>query len=186
MSRIRAPRAYADVVDRRFARYALAIDTHARVVSLLGGLRGYKGLGQLLDAFELLSARDPQVRLLVAGSPDGSAEVDRLLARMTDDPRVALHARMIPADDMQLFVRASDVLVLPYERTLNSGVIMLGLAFGLPVVAPRLGGLEEFDDPRIVRLFTPGDPQDLVRAIRDALAPRRRDRRCGPPVRPDP
>jgi len=80
-------------------------------------------------------------------------------------PTVLLHARQIPSDEIQLFLRAADVAVLPYTRSLNSGAQLLALTFGLPVIVPAGGGLEEVVDTRFARTFEPGDTDDLARAL---------------------
>jgi len=37
---------------------------------------------------------------------------------------------------MQVYLRAADIAVLPYQRCLNSGVLALTQTFGLPAVLP--------------------------------------------------
>ncbi|MDQ2965949.1 MAG: glycosyltransferase family 4 protein, partial [Chloroflexota bacterium] len=80
-------------------------------------------------------------------------------------PFVSLHARKIPGDEMQVFLRAADIAVLPYLRSLNSGVLMLALSFGIPVVAPAVGGIAEVVTPEIGRTFVPGDRESFVAAL---------------------
>ncbi|TMF39977.1 MAG: glycosyltransferase [Chloroflexi bacterium] len=164
--------AYADAIDRDAARYALDLPPDARVVALVGGLRPYKGLDLLLEAFERTASTAPDLRLLIAGPPDGSAGIDAFLARAAADPRIAVHARMIPGDDLQIFLRAADAAVLPYVRTLNSAVLMLALAFDLPVIGPDLGGIPETLgatagtlDPALATIFAAGDVDALAAAL---------------------
>ena len=159
--------AYADVVDRSTARHALGLPGDARVVSLVGGLKPYKGLDLLLDAFVLASPDVPALHLLIAGMPSRAPEITAFLDRAVAVPKVHLHARMIPSDDLQLFLRASDAVVLPYMRILNSAQLMLGLAFDLPVIAPTLGGIPETVDGTVATLFPAGDVQALAAALRE-------------------
>ena len=160
--------AYADSVDRASARFALGLAADAYVIALVGGLRAHKGLDTLLDAIELAATTEPRLHLLVAGSPNRDDAVDAFLARAANDPRISLHARPIPADDMQLFLRAADVAILPYLRTLNSAVLMMVLAFDLPVIAPPVGGIGETIEPAVSVTFEPGDVASLATAILDA------------------
>ena len=157
--------AYADIVDRSAARYALGLPGDARVITLIGGLRPYKGLDLLMDAFELAVREHPDMHLLVAGFPSPAAGITAFMDRALAHPNVHLHARVIPSDDMQLFMRASNTVVLPYLRTLNSALLMLALAFDLPVIAPALGGIPETVDPAISTLFPPGDVEALAGAL---------------------
>jgi glycosyltransferase involved in cell wall biosynthesis len=164
--------AYADAVDRDSARFALGLPADSRVAVVVGGLRPYKGLDVLLDAWERTAGQAPDLRLVIAGPPDGSPGIDAFLARAAADPRVQVHARMIPGDDLQLFLRAADVAVLPYVRTLNSAVLMLVLAFDLAVIGPDLGGIPEAlggskaaVDPALATLFPAGDVEALATAL---------------------
>lgn len=164
--------AYADFVDRDAARHALCVPADAWLIALVGGLRPHKGLDTLLDALDLAAEREPRLRLVVAGSPSRSAATDAFLARAANHPLVSLHARSIPSDDLQLYLRAADAAVLPYTVALNSGVLMLALAFDLPVIAPPLGGIAETIDPDVAVTFEPGNAASLAEAI---LATRRLD-----------
>jgi len=76
-----------------------------------------------------------------------------------------LHARKLPAGQVQLFLRAADVAVLPYLRSLNSGALLLALTFGVPVVLPAGGGLAELSDPAYARTFDADDPDGLRSAL---------------------
>ena len=69
---------------------------------------------------------------------------------------------------MQLFLRATDVAVLPYEDVLNSSVLFLVLTFGLPVVTPSSGGIAEEIQPSFGRTFDPDRPGSLAAALRSA------------------
>jgi glycosyltransferase involved in cell wall biosynthesis len=158
--------AYVDTVSPEAARWELGIPPDDTVYALLGAIMPYKGIDQLIDAFDAVLQRDPgRRRLLVAGGPSSHPQVEAFLRRCVLHPFISLHARKIPADEMQLFLRAADIAVLPYLRSLNSGVLMLALSFGLPVVAPAVGGIAEVVTPEIGRTFVPGDGESLVAAL---------------------
>jgi len=158
--------AYIDVVSKEAARWELSIPADDTVYALLGAIKPYKGLEQLIDAFDAALQRDPgRRRLLVAGGPDDNPQTEAFLRRCVLHPFVTLHARKIPGDEMQVFLRAADIAVMPYLRSLNSGVLMLALSFGIPVVAPAVGGIAEVVTPEIGRTFVPGDRDSLVAAL---------------------
>ncbi|MEI6160515.1 MAG: hypothetical protein WCP77_11815, partial [Roseococcus sp.] len=78
--------------------------------------------------------------------------------------------RRIPEGETGAIFRAARAVVLDYERPLSSGVALLALTFGRPLLAPRLPGLLEIL-PREAHglLFTPGSAADLHRAAREVL-----------------
>jgi glycosyltransferase involved in cell wall biosynthesis len=159
--------AYADPVSRQEARHELGIRGDEFVVVALGAIRPYKGLDELLDAWQDVPVDRPR-RLVIAGAPADVPGVDALIERAAVDPKVLIDARQIPAEEIQHFLRAADVAVLPYRRALNSGALMLALTFGVPVIVPDGGGLAEVVDDGFARTFRVGDRASLARALTDA------------------
>jgi beta-1,4-mannosyltransferase len=157
---------YQDIVSGSEARHRLGIAADDVVYGLFGAIKPYKGLGVLLDAFEAVAdGSDRPRRLLIAGAPDDAEATQAFLSRARDHPAVTLHARRIADAEMQLFLHATDVAVLPYEDVLNSSVLFLVLTFGLPVVAPASGGIAEEIEPSFGRTFAQGDPGSLADAL---------------------
>jgi beta-1,4-mannosyltransferase len=159
--------AYADIYSPHEARHRLEIDPDDVVYGLVGRIKPYKGLTILLDAFDRLIETDPRPRrLLIAGPPDQAPATAAFLERAQAHPRVTVHPRAFPDDEMQLFLRATDLAVLPYEDVLNSSVLFLALTFGLPVIVPAAGGIGEEITPAFGRTFVPGDLDSLIAALR--------------------
>ncbi len=159
--------AYEDYITREQARHELGLMPDELVYAMVGAMRGNKGLTGLLDAWDTLPASPPR-RLLLAGLPTDEAEIPRVLERAALHPRIVLWARRIAPQQMQLFLRAADVALLPYTRALNSGALMLALTFGLPVVVPAGGGLAEVVDESFAVTFDPEQPGSLSDAIVEA------------------
>lgn len=157
-------RAYPDSISRLDARHELRIDPDELVAALVGAIRPYKGLEDLLDAWAVFEPGSPR-RLLIAGMPGKDPSVAPLLERAALDPNILLDARRLDPDELQLYLRAADVAVLPYRRSLNSGALLLALTFGLPVIVPGGGGLEDSVDPAYARTFEVGGPNRLLEAL---------------------
>ena len=169
--------AYEDFVSRNAARYALGLEPADRVYTFIGTLKPYKGLTDLVDAWQVVAHDAVPRRLVVAGAPNGDPETTRFLERAAASSGVSLHARMIPAADMQLFLHAADVVVLPYQRTLNSATLLLALTFGVPIIAPAVPGITELLAPAAAATFEPGSRDSLVAALRDVERLRRPEAR---------
>ena len=80
-----------------------------------------------------------------------------------------------------MLFRAADVVVLPYRKVLNSGVLMLALTFGCQSVAPENPVTADLVGSGLVHLFDETSDDDLDRAIAEAIA-LRTERRVLPAV----
>ncbi|MFN8075525.1 MAG: glycosyltransferase [Kineosporiaceae bacterium] len=160
---------YPDFITREVARERLGLGPDDVVLLSLGGVRPYRGLGRLLDIFDELSARDPRLRLIVAGKPSIHGDVETLMDRCTAHPRIVAMFEHVPEADLQLYNRAADIAVLPYKAILNSGAFTLAETFGLAVVAPAAGNLLAAAGREHVHEFDPEDDASLRAAIADAI-----------------
>jgi beta-1,4-mannosyltransferase len=134
---------YPDSVTRAEARAILELPQRARVYLFIGHLRPYKSVPELVATFRRLA--DPRAVLVVAGRPNRPelrAEVERAAA---EDPRVRLYLGFVPARRVQLYLRAADLVVLPYAEILNSGSSLLALSFDRPILVPAKGSLRELE-----------------------------------------
>jgi glycosyltransferase involved in cell wall biosynthesis len=132
----------------------------------LGTLAWQKGVHVLIDAFNQLT--DVAATLTIYGSERAFPDY---AARLHGDARnPAIHfAGPIPFDQVGSVLRTLDALVVPSLWYENSPlVIQEAYALGIPVVASRLGALEEkVTEGRGGRLFTPGDSNALAALLRE-------------------
>jgi glycosyltransferase involved in cell wall biosynthesis len=159
--------AYPDLYSKEQARAILNLDPDEIVYVIAGALKAYKGIGTLLPALDGLGA-DPPRRLLVAGKPDESNEARAFVRECTNHARVLIDSRTVPDSIMSLYLRAADMAVLPYARTLNSGAVLLALSFGLPIIAPALGAMAEILTDECAEIYDPSTPDGLEVALQKA------------------
>lgn len=138
---------YPNEVSKTTARERLGIGGNEFVFLTLGALRPYKGHVEMLSAFEAMAS--PEDRLIIAGSASDQNYCTRLQKTIAEirqhrpELKIDLHAKTIADDAMQLYFKAADVCVLPFQRIHNSGSLLLAMSFGKPVVAPCLGSIPE-------------------------------------------
>lgn len=153
------------------ARAALGLGPDDRVILFFGSIRPYKGLEYLVEAFRSLAAADARYRLVIAGAPHfGDAgysdQVRTAVAASGCAQRISLRIEYVPDEQIELFFKAADLLVLPYRDISWSGVLVLAYTLGLPVVATDVGAMrEEVDEGRTGFLCRPADPGALAAAI---------------------
>lgn len=158
---------YPDFVDRYQARDYFGLSFSDTVLVFLGQIRPYKGLESLISSFRFL--RNPRVRLLIAGRPIDDIYFKHLLNLANGDDRIRFFPRFVPDEHLQYYLRAADLMILPYTEVLNSGSVLLGLSFDLPVLVPNMGSMRELQSllgKTWIRLF---EPPLSAEAIQNAL-----------------
>ena len=133
--------AYPAGVTREAARRRLGIGLHQPVFLFLGVIARYKNVPALALAFRRLP--DPEAQLVIAGKFDSDNEESATRDAAAGDPRIHIHSGYVPANELQVFFNAADVVVLPFLEILNSASAMLALAFERPVLVPALGAMPE-------------------------------------------
>lgn len=156
---------YPEHLSQLQARYELGLTASDTVLAVLGGIRAYKGIGPLLDAFIDASSQDETLHLIVAGKPIDFPEAKALKARCEAHPRITPHFGRVPEDRLQLYARSADAIVLSHEGVLNSGVLALSMTFGRPVIAAARGTFPKLVTPDIGVLFEPDSHEALVQAL---------------------
>jgi glycosyltransferase involved in cell wall biosynthesis len=159
---------YPNVVDRAQARFELGLLPHHTVLAFVGGIRPYKGVDALLDAYQPLARENPDLRLIVAGPPIDFPHLRALRRRCESDPTITTRMKRVPETELQYYFNAADAVVLPYTDILNSGALMLALSFGRPVIATNRGCVGSLVTEDVGLLFDPSVPGDLTRALRRA------------------
>jgi len=139
------------------------------LLGFVAHLRDQKGLPDLLEALDLLVARDEAVRMAIVGTGPMWSEVERRLAVGPSGPTTLL----VPyAGPMDPYLEAMDVFVLPSLWEGLSLAVLEAMFHGLPVVATAVNGTPEaVADERTGLLVPPGDPG----ALADAMARLARD-----------
>jgi glycosyltransferase involved in cell wall biosynthesis len=134
---------YPDTVSREAARAVLRIPDGARVVAFLGLVRPYKNVPHLVRTVRALPAEAGEVILLVGGAPLDSRLAGEVREAAGGDPRVRLALEHIPDDEVQRYLRAADLVVLPFKDITNSASALLALSFDRPVLVPARGAMGE-------------------------------------------
>ena len=132
------------------------VPTTPRVL-LFGRLEPYKGVSVLLEAMEHIWESRPDVRLTIAGTGSESALIP-------DDSRIDARIGYIPEDSVDEMFASATVVVLPYLDASQSGVGLLAIARGVPVIVTDVGGLPDLVIDRTY-VVPPGDAASLAAAI---------------------
>lgn len=133
-----------------------------------------KGLPILLDAFNLLAAERPEVKLLIAGPGDAKDVYDRVRKPFHD--RVTVLGMVSEADKIRAY-HSVDVFCAPNTRGESFGIVLAeAMASGATVLASDIPAFRRvLGEGQAGALFTNGDPASLAREAAALLgAPERR------------
>lgn len=134
---------YPDIITREAARASFGLSNTARVASFLGLIRPYKNVPHLIRTARALPEGTRECALLVAGVPLDRAIADEVRSAAAGDRRVRLTLEHVPDGDVQRYLRAADLVVLPFRDITNSASALLALSFDRPVLVPGLGAMGE-------------------------------------------
>lgn len=173
-------------------REKFGIPSDRFVFLFVGRIHAYKGVGRLIRAYRSLHAPNaPASTLLIAGEVDAAyrqtfeqeigqehdvqavsddgiernecVESDERTER--EDRRIVVFPHFVEDGELADYLRAADVVVLPYRQITTSGSAVLALSYYKPVVAPDLGGLAEYVAEGCGVLYDPDDPDGLRQAL---------------------
>ncbi|MBC7220194.1 glycosyltransferase family 4 protein [Candidatus Bipolaricaulota bacterium] len=142
-------------------------------ILFFGVLKPYKGVDALLEAYARLPEPVAKNAILqIVGYPRMPVEpLQSLAGRLGIEHRVFWDLRFVEETEVAAYFSHADVVVLPYRRIDQSGVLMVALAFGKPIVASRVGGFAEIISDGVHGfLVEPGDVESLAQALARILS----------------
>lgn len=158
--------------DNAEAKRALGIPESKKVVLFFGHIKDVKGLDLLLEAVPEVALEIPEVAFLIAGRPWKSdfSRYETLIRELGIADRCVLHIRFIRDDEVPSYYAAADVVVLPYRRTYQSGVVLMAMSYRRPVVVSDLPGMTEIvTDEQNGYVFQKGSKNALSKRLIQAL-----------------
>lgn len=154
-------------------RKSLGIPDHCRVICHIAAFRQEKGQQLLLEAFNALKSRNPDVHLILAGEGALKSVVAERVRTLQLTDCVHLPGAL---QDVRPLLALSDWSVLPSLSETFSMAMLESLAMGVPMVVTDVGGAREAILPgETGYLAKANDIESLTNALQTALANPNRD-----------
>ena len=153
------------IPEKSLVRKELNLESDGKYILFFGQIKEVKGLDILLEA---MSNVPENIKLIIAGKPwkDDFSKYDKLIKKYNLENRVIKMIRFIEDDEREKLFFASDVNVLPYRVIYQSGVLLMAMSYGLPVIASDLPANKEIINDGINGLlFKSGDAVSLSKKI---------------------
>ena len=154
--------------DQSVSRNYLSLPKGKKILLFFGMIKKVKGLEILLESLNNILAENPNVILLIAGKPwkNDFAVYQKIIDQRNLSDNVILHTKFIPHSDIEHYYCASDLVVLPYKKIYQSGVLMMTLSYERPVLVSDLPPIKEIIiDNENGFLFASEDSNDLAEKI---------------------
>ena len=138
-------------------------------VGFVGSMKPWHGVGNLIEAFALMKEEEGS-RLLLVGDGPAREELATQAAALGLEGSVQFTGSVAP-ERVPGLLASMDVGVAPYPKLANFYFSPLKvyeyMAAGLPVVAGRVGQLEQLIESEVTGLlFAPGDTRGLAGALK--------------------
>lgn len=157
----------AKLGEKSELRARLGLDADAVLFGAVGSLIAVKGLGGLIRAFTKATEGSSEARLVLVGEGPERERLTTLVGRLGVSDRVSLVGAR---ENVQEWLRALDVFVLPSLSEGTSNALLEARATGLPIVATNVGETPKLlDHGRCGLLVQPGDECELRSAIEQLL-----------------
>jgi len=133
-----------------------------------GQIKKVKGLDILLKAMAKVISTNPNVSLQIAGKVwhDDLLQYQQLIEELGLTEFVKTNFSFIPNEEVDGYFQRADIVVLPYRRIYQSGVLLLAMSYGRAVLASNLPPFAEVvEDGKTGYLFQSEDSDSLAEVI---------------------
>jgi glycosyltransferase involved in cell wall biosynthesis len=138
-------------------------------ILFVGSLKPVKGLPFLLHALARLRQTRDDWHLDIVGDGPARREYETMVEASRLSEKVIFHG-MKSKQEVSEFMRKADLFVLPSLAETFGIVAAEALATGVPVLATRCGGPEEFITDEVGRVVSPGSVDTLCEGLNDMLS----------------
>jgi glycosyltransferase involved in cell wall biosynthesis len=123
-------------VRMKAARQKLALDQKEFYFLFFGQIKPVKALDIAIEALSKLKSG----KLIIAGKvrADDYQTYQKLIEKYNLQNRVITHIRYISNEERELFFKASNVVLIPYRKIFQSGVLLMALSYRKIVIASDL------------------------------------------------
>lgn len=152
------------------ARKKLHLRDKEKIILFFGNIAPYKGLEYLLMAIVHVKEKHDDFKLVIVGRIKNCEEywdnIQGIINKNKLNDYIIEKIEYVPDEEVEVYFKSADLLILPYKYIFQSGVIFLSYNFGLPVIASDVGSLrEEVVEGKTGFICQPENPEDLAKKI---------------------
>jgi beta-1,4-mannosyltransferase len=158
---------YENKISQLEARKYLKISPENLVFLLFGNIHRTKGFLEGIEAFQRL--QDNQISLLIVGNPAEDGIEELIKEKINQSKNIVFVPKIIPDDDIQIYMKACDCVMVPYKVFTTSGVTILSMSFAKACIAPKIGFFSDVLDDAGSFLYDSNQKDGLLQAMKKAI-----------------
>ena len=145
-----------------------SLDSNKVYLLFFGMIKKSKRLDVLIEALKDIPAN---VHLIIAGRTRNISfnHYEKMISKWDLSDRVHPLIRYISNDERNKLFNFSDLAILPYQKIYQSGVMLMAMSYGLPVIASDLPANKLIIDEKNGILFKEGNSSDLASKINEII-----------------
>lgn len=162
-----------DLITRDKAREDLQFEKETNYLLFFGQIKKVKRLDIALRAMEKVEGN---IKLVVAGKvwKDDFSKYEKIIIENHLSDKIILDIQFISEEKRELYFKAADAMILPYEEIFQSGVLLMGMSYGmLPIVSDIKPFEEIIEDGVNGIVFEAGNHQNLALKINQVFTNKR-------------
>lgn len=137
---------YTKYVDKSLSRKKLNISKDKFTILFFGQIKKVKGLDIFLDALLTLPENyKKKLSIIIAGKVwhDDLNKYNKKLDILKENIEISCFFEYIEDKNVKYFYNSADLVVLPYKKIYQSGVLLMAMSYNVPVLASDLPGMKE-------------------------------------------
>jgi D-inositol-3-phosphate glycosyltransferase len=126
-------------------RESLGVPKSSKVLLFFVQIKKVKGLDILLKAIPSVLEEHPDLKLIIAGKvwKDTFEIYQDLIEKNNTGENVISHIHYIKDEDVSKYYAAADLVVLPYRKIYQSGVLLMAMSYKVAVLTSDIPGMTE-------------------------------------------
>ena len=162
-----------DVPNKLSSRERLGLEENKKVLLFFGMIKKVKGLEILLKSLKEVIKNNPDIFLVIAGRvwKNDFSEYQKIIDKNNLQKYCLLHNNFIKHEDVDYYYSCADLVVMPYMRIYQSGVLLMSMSYKTPVLVSDLPPLTEvITDNKTGFVFETGNYRSLAKKINNIFS----------------
>lgn len=136
----------------------------------LGLIRPYKNIESLVQAFKELNLE--RAKLLIAGEVKDRKYMSELQKLCDGEQSIIVKPEFVSNREMEAFLRAGDVITLPYSTvsSMNSGAMIMAFSYGKTVIIPEIAMSCDIKGKEFAFIYTGAEAGDCLEQLKKKLS----------------